>query len=104
MIIIFISGFWALARLNTQFFPNFGLDIVTARVIWSERSAGDVEIAITRPIEQQLRSLDHVHKITSTSSRGVSSITIEYDENTDSTAADQVKEQNIITAQFTQRL
>lgn len=94
MVIIFISGFWALARLNTQFFPNFGLDIVTARVVWSGASAEDVEIAITRPIEQQLRSLDHVHKISSTSARGISSITIEYDENTDmGTALDQVKEQ-----------
>lgn len=94
MIIIFVSGFWALTRLNTQFFPNFALDIITVRIVWSGASAEDVETAITRPVEQQLRSIDNVHKITSTSARGVSSITIEYNKNTEmGTALDQVKDQ-----------
>lgn len=94
MIIIFVSGFWALTRLNTQFFPNFALDIISVRIVWSGASAEDVETAITRPVEQQLRSIDNVHKITSTSARGVSSISIEYNKNTDmGTALDQVKDQ-----------
>jgi len=94
MIIIFVSGFWALSRLNTQFFPNFALDIITVRIVWSGASAEDVETAITRPVEQQLRTIDLVHKITSTSARGVSSISIEYKEHTDiGHALDQVQEQ-----------
>ncbi len=94
MIMMILSGFWALSQLNTQFFPNFALDIITVRVPWTGASAEDVERSITVPIEQQLRTLDGLKKMTSTSADGVASITLEYDEGTDmGVALDQVKEQ-----------
>ncbi|WP_353571594.1 efflux RND transporter permease subunit [Candidatus Albibeggiatoa sp. nov. BB20] len=93
MVIMLMLGFGALTKLNTQFLPNFALDIISVRVIWTGASAEDVENSITRPIEQELRSLDGVKEMTSTSAKGVSSITIEYFEGTDmGVALDQVKE------------
>jgi multidrug efflux pump subunit AcrB len=41
MIMMILSGFWALSQLNTQFFPNFALDVITVRVPWSGASAED---------------------------------------------------------------
>jgi multidrug efflux pump subunit AcrB len=93
MIIMIASGFWALTKLNTQFLPNFALDIISVRVIWTGASAEDVESSITIPIEQELRTLDGVKEMTSTSAKGISSITIEYKKGTDmSVALDQVKD------------
>ena len=43
MIMMILAGAWALAKLNTQFFPNFALDVVTVRVAWTGAAAEDVE-------------------------------------------------------------
>ncbi len=92
MIIMIMSGAFALDRLNVQFFPTFDLDIVSVRVVWSGASAEDVEDGITNPLEQRLRTVDGLDKMTSTSSQGVSSITMEFEEGTDSLLAlDQVR-------------
>ncbi|WP_455201956.1 efflux RND transporter permease subunit [Kaarinaea lacus] len=87
MVIMILLGSWSLSKLNTQFFPTFELDIITVRVVWSGASAEDVETGITTPLEQELRSLDGLHKMTSTSATGVSAITIEYKEGTNMDAA-----------------
>ncbi|MCP5420016.1 MAG: efflux RND transporter permease subunit [Gammaproteobacteria bacterium] len=93
MTLMILAGFWALTRLNTQFFPNFELDFVTVRVAWTGSTAEDVETSITNPLERELRNLDGVRKITSTSANGVASVTLEYDEGTDmGTALDEVKQ------------
>jgi multidrug efflux pump subunit AcrB len=87
MLIVILSGVLALSKLNTQFFPNFELDVITVRVVWGGASAEDVETAVTNPLEQELRSVDNLHKISSTSATGVSVITLEYDEHTNMDAA-----------------
>ena len=87
MIIMLLSGVWALSNLNAQFFPNFELEIVTVRTVWSGASAEDVERSITVPMEQALRTTDGLEKMTSTSSQGVSVVTLEFPEGTDMGAA-----------------
>ncbi|WP_455209059.1 efflux RND transporter permease subunit [Kaarinaea lacus] len=87
MVIMILLGSWALSKLNTQFFPSFELDIITVRVVWTGASAEDVETGITIPLEQELRSLDGLHKMTSTSASSVSAITLEYKEGTNMDAA-----------------
>jgi len=83
MTIMILAGLLALDRLNVQFFPNFDLDIVTVRVIWSGSSAEDVEDGVTNPLEQRLRTVGNLQKLTSTSTQGISSITLEFEEGTD---------------------
>ena len=83
MIIMILSGVFALDRLNVQFFPTFDLDIVTVRVLWTGASAEDIEDGITNPLEQRLRSVDGLNKLTSTSAQGVSSISLEFREGID---------------------
>lgn len=94
MVLIILAGLVALDRLNTQFFPNFALDIVNVRIEWRGASAEDVEDAITNRVEQELRSVDFVKKMTSTSSYGMSLISLEFEQGTDmGRALDQVKDQ-----------
>ena len=93
MLLMILAGLWALSRLNTQFFPNFTLDIINVRVEWSGAAAEDVETAITVPLEQTLRSLDDLHEMTSTSADGISSLSLEFDEGTNmDSAMEKVKE------------
>ncbi|MEA3642302.1 MAG: efflux RND transporter permease subunit [Lamprobacter sp.] len=83
MVIMLLAGAFALDRLNVQFFPTFELDIVSVRVIWTGASAEDIEDGITNPLEQRLRRVDNLDKMTSTSSQGISSITLEFKEGVD---------------------
>ncbi len=93
MLIMLLMGAWGLTQLNTQFLPTFALDFISVRVVWSGASAEDVETSITSPIEQELRNLDNVKKMTSTSANSISSITLEYYEGSDmGMALDQVNE------------
>lgn len=93
MVLMVLAGFWGLSKLNTQFFPNFALDIATVRVVWSGATAEDVERALTIPLEQELRSVNGLKKLSSTSASGVASLTIEFHEGTDIGAAlDEVRE------------
>ncbi len=93
MAVLIILGSYSLMKLNRQFFPNFALDYVSVRVIWPGASAEDVEQSITIPLEQALRNLDGAKEMISTSTRGLSSIVIEYEEDTDmGVALDDVKQ------------
>ncbi len=83
MLVMLLGGVLALTRMNIQFFPTFALDVVSVRVVWSGASAEDVEQGITDPLEQRLRSIDGLKKMTSTSAQSVSSITLEFHEGTD---------------------
>ncbi|SFK41225.1 efflux RND transporter permease subunit [Methylophaga sulfidovorans] len=93
MLMMLIGGFVSLSKLNTQFFPNFALDVITVSVVWRGASAEDVEDSLTSRIEQELRTIDYVDKMTSTSSYGSSLVRLEFDEGTDmGPALDQVKD------------
>ena len=52
-------------------------------MVWPGATAEDVERSITIPIEQELRSVEELDKITSTSARNVSLIILEFPEGTD---------------------
>lgn len=94
MLVMLLGGVLALTRMNIQFFPTFALDVVSVRVVWSGASAEDVEQGITNPLEQRLRSVDGLKKMTSTSAQGVSSITLEFEEGTNPIQAlDDVRQQ-----------
>ncbi|MFT7336927.1 MAG: multidrug efflux pump subunit AcrB [Marinobacter maritimus] len=94
MLMMLLAGALALTRMNVQFFPTFALDVVSVRVVWSGASAEDVEQGITNPLEQRLRSVDGLKKMTSTSAQSVASITLEFQEGTNPiTALDDVRQQ-----------
>lgn len=93
MVLMLLAGVFALRQLNVQFFPDFELEIVTVTTAWSGASAEDVEVGITIPLEQRLRTVDHLSEMTSTSAPGTSGITLEFDEGTDMVLAlEQVKQ------------
>ncbi len=93
MCIMILAGVWALGQLTRQLLPGFELSLVNVEVVWQGASAEDVQLAITQPIEDQLRGLDLLEGIRSTSREGVGRVTLEYGEDVDmSRVLDQVKE------------
>ena len=83
MALMILTGVYALGGINTQFFPNFDLGRITVTVPWQGASAEDMEEGVTRPLEQELRNLDRLDSITSTSAEGVTTVSLEFVEGTD---------------------
>ncbi len=77
--LMFICGLAALTQINRQFFPDFGIDMVTVTIAWPGASAADVDQNIVQAVEPELRFLDGVKKITASSYEGVASITVEFE-------------------------
>ncbi len=93
MVLMLLAGMFALQKLNRQFLPTFALDVVSVRVIWPGAAAEDVDSSITAPLERELRDVNHIKRMTSTTSDGLSLITLEFHAGTDmGTAVDEVKE------------
>ena len=94
MLMMLLGGVLGLSRMNIQFFPSFALDVVSVRTVWSGASAEDIEQGITIPLEQRLRSIDGLKRMTSTSAQGISNITLEFTEGSDPILAlDDVRQQ-----------
>ncbi len=83
MAIMLLAGFWGLSNLNVQFFPNFEVEVISVRTVWSGAPAEDVERSLTVPLEQTLRTTDGMEEMSSTSTQGLSVITLEFPEGTD---------------------
>lgn len=93
MLIAFVLGVIGITRMNVQFFPSFELDVISVRVVWSGAAAEDVEVGITTPLEERLKTVDGLKKMSSTSAQGIASLTLELHEGTDPLLAlDQVRQ------------
>ena len=81
--LMFICGLAALTQINRQFFPDFGIDMVTVSVSWPGSSAADVDQSIVQAIEPELRFLNGVRKVISSSYEGLASLTVEFEPGAD---------------------
>jgi multidrug efflux pump subunit AcrB len=87
MLIMFLAGVIGLNRMNTQFFPDFGLDFVLVNVPWPGASASDVDANIVQPIDREVRFLDGVKNVISTSREGSANVLVEFLPGTDMQSA-----------------
>ncbi|MEM7225481.1 MAG: efflux RND transporter permease subunit [Pseudomonadota bacterium] len=87
MALMIVLGLFALARMNTQFFPTFGIDVVSVTVEWPGASAEDIDTNVVEAIEPEVRFLDNVKRVRSNSIEGFATVNIEFEPGTDMQAA-----------------
>ena len=87
MAAMLVIGLLALSRMNKQFFPDFGIDVVLVTVTWPGAGAEDVDNAIVQAIEPEVRFLDRVKRVVSNSQEGRASISVEFEARSDMQAA-----------------
>ncbi|MEE2980414.1 MAG: efflux RND transporter permease subunit, partial [Pseudomonadota bacterium] len=83
MILMITLGLFAYNRLNTQFFPNFGIDVISVTIEWPGASAEDVDANVTQAIEPEVRFLDSVKQVRSSSLEGRASLFVEFEPGSD---------------------
>ncbi len=72
------GGAFALLHLPVGLFPGLDVPVVNAISHYPGTAAEDMELLITRPIEERIRTIPGVHRVSSTSIEGLSQITAEF--------------------------
>ncbi len=81
--LMFVAGIYALVKLNTQFLPDFGIDVVSVRVEWPGATAGDVDNNLVQAIEPEVRFINGVKRVRSSAFEGLASVSIEFEAGSD---------------------
>ena len=83
MILMLLVGALSTTRINKQFFPDINVDIIAVSVAWTGATAEDVDSNITQSLEPELRSIEGVKTVKSTSFEGRATAVVEFDFGTD---------------------
>ena len=78
-----VAGIFAFVKLNTQFLPDFGIDVVMVRVEWPGATAGDVDKNVVQAIEPEVRFINDVKRVRSSAFEGMASVSIEFEAGSD---------------------
>ncbi len=78
MMLIILAGIISLMRLNTQFFPDFGLDLIRITIPWSGASADDVDRIIVDAIDPELRTVEGLEEARARAFEGQAQFILEF--------------------------
>jgi HAE1 family hydrophobic/amphiphilic exporter-1 len=83
MIMMILAGIVALTKLNVQFFPSFELDTISISTSWTGASAEDVEMDVTKILEDEFVTLPNYKSMTSKSNNSYSYIEVTFNDGLD---------------------
>lgn len=73
-----ILGFFSYRQLQYELLPKMTPPVVSVSVQYPGASPGEVETSVTRPVEEAVSALEKIVTVSSTSSEGVSVVTVEF--------------------------
>ena len=80
LIVVLIGGIFAWKNTSKEEMPDIEFDHAHVTASYPGASAEEVEHFVTKPLEEQVRGIDGVYRITSTSSDGGTNITVEFEQ------------------------
>ena len=85
VLFLFISVGGLLAYLNIpkESSPQIAIPLLVVNTVYPGVSPADIETLVTRPLEEELNTISDVREMTSTSTEGYSSITVEFSTSVD---------------------
>jgi len=80
-VLLLAGGLYAAFDIQREAFPSVNFDLVVITAAYPGAGPEEVERLIVSPLEQELKEIDGVHRISSTAFAGLAQITIEIDPN-----------------------
>ncbi len=77
MIMILVGGVFGLLRTKQEVFPAFTLDVITVAVPYPGASPSEVEQGIVLAVEEEVRGITGVKRVTSVANEGAASVGLE---------------------------
>lgn len=78
-VMLIVGGIYCAVTQKREAFPRTSFDIVIINTVYTGASPKEIEKLITNPIEQEIKEIDGIDKISSDSREGSSSIVVEID-------------------------
>ncbi|MBN2716113.1 MAG: efflux RND transporter permease subunit [Deltaproteobacteria bacterium] len=82
-VIVLGAGLFSLSRLKIDMYPDMEYPMVAVMTSYTGASPEDIETLVSRPIEEGLGEVEGVEKLSSSSKRGTSVVSAEFDWGTD---------------------
>ena len=79
MILMVISGFYALSKLPRELIPNIDMNWVFIITPYPGASPEEIEKLITKPIEDEIENIEKIDMISSNSTEGQSFISVKFE-------------------------
>ncbi len=83
VIIVLVVGYISLQRLRVDLFPNIEIPVVVTTILYPGTSSEEIENLVTKPLEDEVATINGLKRITSTSQEGASIIVTEFQLETD---------------------
>ncbi len=83
MLFLLVGGFFMTAHIKQEVFPEFSLDRVVVTVPYPASSPEEVEKGIVEAVEEAVRGLDGVKRVTATAAQNYGQVVVELLEGTD---------------------
>ncbi len=77
MILLIVGGLMTLPTIKQEVFPEFTLDVVNVSAVYPGASPAEVEQAVVLAVEEAVRGVDGIKKVTSTAAEGRGSVAAE---------------------------
>ena len=74
---LILFGFVSYKQLNYNLLPKFEANIVIVQTVYRGASSDEIQNTVTKPIEDAVSAIEGVDKLSSTSSEGVSVVTVQ---------------------------
>ncbi len=99
-----VLGIFGYAQLRYELLPNIAAPAVTIITSYPGASPADVETSITKPIEEAISTINNIKRVSSSSSEGMSFVSIEFQQhaNGDVCVQESQRKVNEILAQLPQ--
>ncbi|VAW29802.1 hypothetical protein MNBD_BACTEROID07-287, partial [hydrothermal vent metagenome] len=81
VIVLIATGVWSLYKMPVDYFPGLNYPLVNVVTEYSGVSPRDMEILVTRPIENALQGIRGVQRTSSVTTMGHSQVTVEFSNN-----------------------
>jgi len=78
IVVIIFTGLYAATLMPVDLFPGLNIPVVNIITHYPGASPEDMEILVTRPIEDEMRGIQGVKRVASTSVQGISQVTVEF--------------------------
>jgi HAE1 family hydrophobic/amphiphilic exporter-1 len=75
---VMVIGIYSLTRLPIDMYPEIEPPFISVMTLYTGANAADIEINVTKPIEDRLASVDKLKEITSASYDNMSVVTLEF--------------------------
>lgn len=77
MFILIVGGLINMSRIKQEIFPKFSLDMVSVNIIYPGANPSEIETGILLALEEGVRGIDGVKRVSSTATEGLANVNIQ---------------------------